>query len=129
MKLPKLAKWFHKRHQEAYDRQHDLRGTIMEYGGKIATKLGDVSYSDDPKEALEKACETLDGLAAAHQAVHDTTKDVMKDMDGEEKAYHRGILEEHRDTVQDLYDTYRKGEKKQRLLRDLGPALFKLKHS
>src|SRR5271166_49638 len=128
-KIPKLAKWFDKRHKESYQRQHQLRNTIMEHGGTVDTELGDTSYSEEPGEALKKACTTIDGLAVAHQAVHDSVKDAEGTSSDEEKAYHRGIREKYRDTVKDLHKTYLKGERKQQMLKDLGPALFIHKHS
>jgi len=129
-RIPKLAKWFDKRQREAADRQHDVRNTIMAHGGTVKTELGDVSYSSEPGKALEKACKTLDGLAAAHQGVHEAIHDRLKSDDGDEdKAYYRGIQEKHLGFASDLHDKYQKGQQKQQQLKDLGPALFIAKHS
>ncbi len=129
-KIPKLAKWFDRRHKEASEREHDVRKTTIAHGGTLEPKFGDTSYTDDPGEALEKACKTLDGLSAAHEAVDAATRKAGKaEEDDANKAYYRGIRDKHRDFAQDLHKVYRKGEQKQQQLKDLGPALFIAKHS
>jgi len=117
--MPKLAKWFDKRHKEAYQRQHDLRGHMMRLGGTVETNLGDTSYSDDPGEALEGACKTLDGLSNAYGDVHEASED-----HGD-----RETSEKFHGTCKSIQKTYKKGEQKQQMLADLGPALFIAKHS
>jgi hypothetical protein len=129
-RIPKLGKWFDKRHKEAYARQHDLRATIMTHGGVVDTNLGDTSYSDDPGEALKTACKTLDGLAACHQKINDVTRDAAQASgDDSEKANLRGIREKFHGYAKDLHRLYRKGEHKQQMLKDLGLPLFIAKHS
>ncbi len=118
-KVPKLAKWFEKRHEEAADRQHDLRGHMMRAGGEVKTMLGDTSYSQDPGEALKSACKTLDGLSAAYRGIHDAS----------EKHGDRETAEKFHGVNRSLEKTYHKGEQKQQMLKDLGPALFQAKHS
>ncbi len=117
--IPKLAKWFDKRHKEAYARQHDLRGHMMRLGGTVETNLGDTSYSDDPGEALKGACKTLDGLSDAYSDVHDAAKE-----HGE-----RETNEKFHGVSNCIQKTYKKGQQKQQQLADLGPALFIHKHS
>ncbi len=129
-RIPKLAKWFDKRQRESADRQHDVRNTIMQHGGTVKTQLGDVSYSSDPGDALEGACKTLDGLAAAHQGVHEAIHDRLQSDDGaEDKAYYRGIQEKHMGFAQDISDKYHRGQQKQQQLKDIGRELFIAKHS
>ncbi len=117
--IPKLAKWFDKRHKEAYARQHDLRGHIMRNGGTVETNLGDTSYSNEPGEALKGACETLDGLTDAYSDVHETAEDRGD----------RETAEKFHGVSKSIQKTYKKGQQKQQQLADLGPALFIHKHS
>ncbi len=118
-KMPKLAKWFDKRHKEAYGRQHDLRNHMMRNGGTVETNLGDTSYSDDPGEALKGACKTLDGLSDAYNGVHDAA-DNRGDRETREKFH---------GTSKSIQKVYKKGEQKQQMLADLGKALIIAKHS
>ncbi len=117
--IPKLAKWFDKRHKEAYQRQHDLRGHIMRLGGNVETNLGDTSYSDEPGAALKGACKTLDGLSSAYSDLHEAAHD-----NGD-----RETCERFHGVSKSIQKTYKKGEQKQQMLKDLGPALFIAKHS
>ncbi len=117
--IPKLAKWFDKRHKEAYARQHDMRNYMMRLGGNVETNLGDTSYSDDPGEALKGACKTLDGLSDAYNDVHEAAHD-----NGD-----RETCEKFHGVNKDIQKTYKKGEQKQQQLADLGKALFIAKHS
>ena len=118
-KLSKLGKWFDRRHKEAYGRQHDIRKHLMRHGETVDTNLGDTSYSTDPGEALEMACDRLDKLRDAHSAIQAAARE-QDDHDTREKfdGYSH-----------DLQKTYQKGEQKQQLLKTLGPQLFAAKHS
>lgn len=118
-KYPKLKKWFHRRHREAYCRQHDLRCWMIKQGGTVDTNLGDTSYSNDPEKAFSDACDTLDGLSDRYRDLLKAAKDAG---DAETREKFHGYLKH-------LQSTYKKGEQKQQLLADLGPVLFKLKHS
>ena len=82
-RIPKLARWFDRRHKEASEREHDVRKTAMAHGATLVPKFGDTSYSDEPGEALEKACKTLDGLAAAHERVDVMTRKAGNETDDE----------------------------------------------
>jgi ferritin len=128
-KLPKLAKWFDKRNHEAKDREHDVRNTILKHGGTIERKLGDTKVSDDPEEALDMACKTIDGLAAAHQKVHEAVSKASESAGPADKAYYRGISERHIGFAKDLHNVYHAGEQKQQLLKDVGPELFNAMHA
>lgn len=118
-RIPKLAKWFDRRHKEAANRQHAIRGHMMRFGGTVETNLGDTSYSDDPAGALKIACDTLDGLIEAYQGIQDAAFD-HSDQATSEKFHGR---------VHGLRKLYKKGEQKQQQLTDLGPELFVHKHS
>ncbi len=117
--IPKLARWFDRRHKEAADRQHDIRNHMMRAGGTVETNLGDTSYSDEPAGALKSACKTLDGLIAAHHGIQEAA----------EEHGDRETAEKFHGYSKDLEKTYQKGQQKQQQLADLGPALFIHKHS
>jgi hypothetical protein len=119
LRIKRLAKWFDRRHKEAYDRQHDLRRHIMRLGGTVETNLGGTGYSNDPGEALETACDVLDDLKDAHEAVRDAAK----------KAGDRGTVERFHNYQRDIQSVYAKGQQKQAMLKELGQALFIHKHS
>jgi hypothetical protein len=128
-KLPKLAKWFDRRNHEAFDREHDIRNTLLKHGGEITRKLGDTEVSDDPDKALKMACDTIDGLAAAHQSVHEAVSKASEKASPKDRAYYRAIGERHLGFAKDLHDVYRKGEQKQQLLKDVGPEMFVSLHA
>jgi hypothetical protein len=128
-KIPGLAHWFDKRNHEAFDREHDIRNTILKHGGEITRKLGDTKVSDDPGESLEMACKTIDGLAAAHQGVHEAIAKASEKAGPDDRAYYRGISEKHLGFANDLHDIYRKGQQKQQLLKDVGPDVFRAMHA
>lgn len=129
-RVPKLGRWFDRRHKEAYERQHALRNAIIQLGGTVTTTLGDTSYTPDPRQAFEDACELIDQLAASHQDVEDAIKAAVKAADdGNEKTWYRALHEKFHGYAKDLRRIYRKGEHKQQQLEDLGLPLFLHKHS
>ena len=99
-RIPKLGKKFHKLHEAAAEREHDLRKTLMEHGHAVELEHGDLSYSNDPGKALAQAAATIDHLKSAHQAVNQATRDAQDDTDDDvEKACNRGIREQFHGTV------------------------------
>lgn len=118
-RYPKLARWFDRRHKEAFARQHDCRAQIMRLGGTVETKLGDTSYTDDPEKAFKTACNLLDDIRDAYQAVRDAAKE----------ADDRATVERFHGYAKDIESTYLKGEQKLQQLEDLGLPLFFHKHS
>jgi bacterioferritin (cytochrome b1) len=113
-KYPGLKRFFDRRHKEAYCRQHDLRKQMMRIGGSVETNLGDTSYTEDPQEAFEVACNLLDKLMAAYQVIRDTAKEAG-DTDTRE-AFHGYI--------HDLKKIYQMGEQKLQQIEDLGLPAF-----
>jgi len=122
---PKLKKWFHKRHREAVCRQHDCRKTLMELGATVDTNLGDTSYADNAPDAFEQACDTIDGLRAAHQAVFEAANAARKNAsDPADRASYRAINEKFHGYARDLDKLYLEGDRKQQLIKDMGLPLF-----
>jgi chromosome segregation ATPase len=117
-RYPKLGKWFDRRHKEAYQRQHDIRKHMMRLGGIVDTELGDTSYTDDVKQALQQACKSIDELSAAHEAVNQAAK----------AAGDKGTREKFHGYAHDLQKLRQRSEQKLQQLEDLGLPTFLSKH-
>jgi hypothetical protein len=118
-RVKKLAKWFHRRHREAYDRQHQLRRHIMRLGGTVLTNLGDTGYHADVADAMGDAALRLGALAKVHAGLVDAAiagddHDTAKRFQGHCK---------------DLQSTLHKAEQKRAAIDELGKPLFVAKHS
>jgi hypothetical protein len=129
-KYPGLARWFDRRHKEAFCRQHDLRSVMIGQDLYVGTDLGDTSYTDSPREAIDQAVDLLEELAAAHQVINDVTREAAKETENDtEKAWYRSIRERFHGYAKDLQQIHRKAEQKQQLLADVGLQTFLALHS
>jgi len=125
-KFKGLGRWFHRRHRESYERQHDLRRHMQALGGKVATNLGDTSYytardlksPEDFQRLFSDAADTLSGLYDRHTAVTEAA----------EKAGDHDTCQKFFGVHHDLACQERKARRKATLVADIGLGEFLAKH-